>query len=92
MLDEVQSVRLVNPILERLISLCAGMTYANAHVHTRNVHPSVGLGVYLCRNPVCRSSWCRVLLFSARFSHEDMDVFPCASSKCVCLLIFILPI
>lgn len=44
-LDEVQSVYLVNPILESLISLCAGMSYAKARVRTRNLHPGSALCV-----------------------------------------------
>lgn len=45
MLDKVQIVYFVNPILESLISLCAGMSYAKAHVHARKLHPSTGLCV-----------------------------------------------
>lgn len=45
MLGKVKSVDLVNPILESLISLCAGMSYAKAHVRARDLHPRIALCV-----------------------------------------------
>lgn len=54
MLDRAQSVCLVNPVLDSW-SACR-WEFIKAHVPARNLQGTAECGVYLCRNPLCRSS------------------------------------
>lgn len=89
-LGKVKSVDLVNPVLESLISLCAGMSYAKACIRASDLHPGIALCVCTSVETLFAGTRGAVLFFSAKFSCKDMDGFSCTSWKCACLHIFIL--